>query len=436
MRAMRILSIKQEVIISLASLCEEREEEVPRSASQRNSYNSQRYNAESVGIGSRSQSANGSPVVPRMGLSSLSTKCQEPFQPQFAPSTPITITAPGSSSVADIPSKGLSQNTFVPAVLPPTLVPPPHMAPQRGKWTSPPPDHAPPQRHNSFNERLASGIKMAVTHPLMERNVPPRSSSGSSVTDPDDERDDLLEMGLGSGDTRSSSPVSSAGFSIPEFKPRNKRPIRIPSSDDQTPTPASTSMPINRPRNGSQSRPQWRHGHNQTNEMLSSKFKIPNEKAAGALPVSIGSLPTLKIPTHPFYHPSLGTSPNGSQWMDYNCSNNFGPTSAPPRSAHGYTPHRENSYPRHREFTPREGVRPNRSGSKSCTPNSPFVMNSGAVFGIQNGIASVTLTPQQLPTPPVSSTLPVSSPYSGLQFANSSPQTPMLLLEEPSASAR
>jgi hypothetical protein len=433
MRAVRILNTKQEVIISLASLCEEREEEVPRSTSQRNSYNPQRYNAESIGTGSRSQSANGSPVVPRMGLSPLSTKSQEPFQPKFAPSTLITITAPGSSSARDIPTQGSSQSSFVPAVLPPTLVPPAHMAPQRGKWTSPPPDHAPPQRHNSFNERLASGIKLAVTHPVMERNVPPRSSSGSSVADLDDEWVDL-----GSGETRSSSPVSSAGFSIPEFKPRNKPPIRLSSSDDQTPTSASTStsIPMNRPRNGSQSRPQWRHGHNQTNETLSSKSKTQNGKAEGALPVSIGSLPTLKIPTHPFYYPSLGTSPNGSQWVDYNCSNNFGPTSAPPRSARGYTPHRENGYPRHREFTPREGVRPNRSGSKSYTPNAPFVMNSGAVFGIQSGIAAVTLTPQQLPTPPVSSTLPVSRPYSGLQLANSSPPTPMLLLEEPSASAR
>jgi hypothetical protein len=430
MRAVRILSTKQEAIISLASLCEEREEEVPRSATQRNSYNPQRYNTESVGTGSRSQSANGSPVVPRMGLSPLSTKSQEPFQPKFAPSTPITITAPGSSSSGSIPCQESSQTPFVPAVLPPTLVPPPHMAPQRGKWTSPPPDHAPPQRHNSFNERLASGIKMAVSHPPMERSVPARSSSGSSATDPDDERDDLLEMGLGLGDTRSSSPVSSAGFSIPEFKPRNKPQIRLSSSYDQTPTSASTSMPINRPRNGGQSRPQWRHGHNQTNKMLPPKSKTQNGKADGALPISIGSLPTLKIPTHPAYNPGLGTSPNGSQWVDYNFSKNFGPTSAPPRSTHGYTAHRESSYPRHREFTPREGVRPNRSGSKNYTPNSPFVMNSGAAFGIQSGIAAVTLTPQQLPTPPV------SSPYSGLQLANSSPPTPMLLLEEPSASAR
>jgi len=381
MRAVRILSTKHEVAMSsLANLCEEREDDVPRSATQRNSFN--KFN----NPGSpRSHSAGGSPVVPKLGLSVPSNRSQEGFKPQFAPSTPITITAPSPNA-----------KPFVPAVLPPTMVPPPHMAPQRSKWTSPPPDHAPPQRHNSFNERLESGIKLAVTHPHPDR-IPARSSPGSSVTDEDlEEILDNLSV-----DTRPSSPASSAGKSILEFKPRGQPPIRIQEALEEE-EKATTPKPILQ--NGSEWRRQPQRSPTDFKRQGKRNDYNPHRQ----------SLPSLTIPSSlPFFPPS-SYSPSGLHWpQDFSVPNQFTPM-PPFRSNHGY----------------RDGPRHGRNGNKGHMNNPQFgIGQPSPTFTLPHIPQLAAMTPPQLPTPPVSSPLPNlhSSPIP------SSP--PLLRLEEPPATS-
>ena len=380
MRAMRILSTKHDVAMSsLASLCEEREDEVPRSANQRSSFN--RFN----NPGSpRSHSAGGSPVVPKLGLSAPGNRSQETFRPQFAPSTPITITAPSPSA-----------RPFVPAVLPPTMVPPPHMAPQRGKWTSPPPEHAPPQRHNSFNERLASGIKLAVTHPHPDRMLA-RSSPGSSVTDEDVE--EILDNV--SVDTRPSSPASSAGKSI-EFKPRGQPPIRIQESPEEE-EKAATPKPI------LQNDSEWRH----TPQRSATDFKRQGKR--NDYNSNRQSLPNLTIPTSlPFFSPS-SYSPSGLNWPnDLSAPRQFTPM-PPFRSNYSY----------------RDGPRHARNGNKGHTSKAPYGMGQPSpVFPLPHIPPLVASTPPQLPTPPVSSPLP------NLHLSPIPSSPPLLRLEEPPATS-
>lgn len=384
MRAMRILTTKHETAMaSLASLCEEREDEVPRTASQRHVYN--KYS----NPGSpRSHSAGGSPVIPKLGLSAPSNRSQETFKPTFAPSTPITITAPSPTA-----------KPFVPAVLPPTMVPPPHMAPQRSKWTSPPPDHAPPQRHNSFNERLASGIKLAVTHPHPTR-VLTRSSPGSSVTDEDVE--EILDST--SIDTRPSSPASSAGKSISDFKPRSQPPIRIQEALEEE-EKATTPKPILP--NGSE----WR----QVPQRSPTDFKRYGGKRH-EYNQNRQSLPSLSIPASlPFFNPT-SYSPNTLHWsQDLGGQNQFTPM-APFRSNQGY------------RDVPRHG----RNGNKGHMNNAPYGMpQSSPSFSLPHIQSMAISTPPQLPTPPV------SSPCPNLHLSPIPSSPPLLRLEEPqSTSAR
>lgn len=383
MRAMRILTTnKHEVAMaSLADLCEEREDEVPRTTSHRHVYN------KFSNPGSpRSHSAGGSPVVPKLGLSVPGNRSQETFKPTFAPSTPITITAPSPNA-----------KPFVPAVLPPTMVPPPHMAPQRSKWTSPPPDHAPPQRHNSFNERLASGIKLAVTHPHPNRMLA-RSSPGSSVTDEDvEEIPDSTSV-----DTRPSSPTSSAGKSISDFKPRTQPPIRIQEALEEE-EKATTPKPILS--NGSE----WRH----TPQRSPTDFRRHGKRHE--YNPNRQSLPSLSIPSSmPFFHPS-SYSPNALHWpQDFSAPNQFTPI-VPFRSNYGH----------------RDGPRYGRNGNKGHM-NVPYGMTQSSPSFTLPHMHSMTIsTPPQLPTPPV------SSPCPNLHLSPIPSSPPLLRLEEPpSTSAR
>ncbi|CAG7851319.1 Terminal uridylyltransferase cid1 {ECO:0000305} Short=TUTase cid1 {ECO:0000305}; {ECO:0000269/PubMed:12218190, ECO:0000269/PubMed:22751018, ECO:0000269/PubMed:22885303, ECO:0000269/PubMed:24322298, ECO:0000269/PubMed:25712096}; {ECO:0000269/PubMed:17353264, ECO:0000269/PubMed:17449726, ECO:0000269/PubMed:19430462, ECO:0000269/PubMed:22751018, ECO:0000269/PubMed:22885303, ECO:0000269/PubMed:24322298}; AltName: Full=Caffeine-induced death protein 1 {ECO:0000303/PubMed:10757807}; AltName: Full=Poly(A) polymer len=366
MRALRILNTKHEPAgVSLATLCEERESEVPQSA-QRNSF---RHNVDSP----RSRSAGVSPVIPRLNLAPAAP---QEFKPQFAPSTPITISSPDS----------LQAPTFVPAVLPPTMVPPPHMAPQRAKWTSPPPDHAPPQRHNSFNEKLESGIKLAVSHPPMLRTAT-RSSTGSSATD--DDVDDVLDV-----NTRSSSPASSTGPLIAEFKPRTRAPPRIQEAVEEE--HSSTPKPF-LPQ-------QSQHGR-----FATAPATVMDAKNRDYTQIH-STLPTISIPSQLPFFPPPPYSANALQWsMDYGYGFAVNP---PPRANPGYQPPRHGRYNSH----------------KSYTPTTSFGANHSRISPMVQHVAPFSLpSPQQLPTPPV------SSPCSNQQHSPTSPQAPLLRLDEPSA---
>ncbi|PVG00163.1 hypothetical protein CPB86DRAFT_872149 [Serendipita vermifera] len=373
MRAVRILSAKYDTpMTALALLCEERENEVPRSADQRHSYH--RYHTESPRSRSNQGSNQGSPLAPRLGLARNGS--QDSFKPQFAPSTPITITTP-----THYPPN------FTPATLPSTMVPPPHMAPQRGKWTSPPPDHAPPQRHNSFNERLASGIKMAVTHPPADRH-PTRSSSESSVTE--EEADEILDRNsLG---TRSSSPISSTAPSVIEMAPSNKPLVKIcePSEIGSTPTPKPTqSKTSNWPQNQPLVEPK-------------------RQSSLSAVP----TLPNLTIPpVMSSGFPSPNQFSNGHQWMQDYPSPGF------------YIPHSPSIPSHHSHY--REGPGNFRGYHNGYSAGIPFTPNHNRSFGFPHLPTMVPSIPQQLPTPPV------SSPCLNVGLIPSSPTPPIMILEEP-----
>jgi hypothetical protein len=369
MRATRILTGKYDTAMTaLALLCEERENEVPRSADQRHSHH--RYNTESP----RSRSNQGSPIAPRLGLARNGS--QDSFKPQFAPSTPIIITAP-----THYPPN------FTPAVLPGTMVPPPHMAPQRSKWTSPPPDHAPPQRHNSFNERLASGIKLAVSHPPAERG-PTRSSSESSVTE-EEETDEILDRNsLG---TRSSSPISSTAPSVIEMAPSNKPLVRVcePLEIGSTPTPKPT--------------------HSTSSNWSQNLQSEPKRQS----PMStVPSLPNLTIPSAMSSgFPSPSQFSNGHQWMQDYPSPSF------------YIPHSPSIAPHHSHY--RDGPGNFRGYHNGYSAGIPFTPNHPRSFGFSHLPSMVPSIPQQLPTPPV------SSPCSNVGLIPSSPTPPIMILEEP-----
>lgn len=251
MRALRILSVKHEIaMVSLAQLCDEREEMVPRSANHR-TYNHRYYDG-----APRAHSAGTSPVMNRVGLSfspshtntsqeSLSSYSNSIGNQNNSNSTSPVVASPlQDETVPPLPPPALPTMP-TPALLPPTMVPLAHMAPQRGKWTSPPPDHAPPQRQSSFEERLASGIKLAITHPPAER-VPFRvrsSPSSSTATDEDGEGqgDDTFDASnFPTQELPSPSPMSSNGLkngngntSLNGGPSRGRPPIRIQGSESE-----------------------------------------------------------------------------------------------------------------------------------------------------------------------------------------------------------
>ena len=133
MRASRILSLRPErAIIAIAQLCEER--------------------ADILGP----IPATPSSVPPRLS----------PFPPQTpytvgsSPMRPNEIHMPTPSRAS--PPSTSNEPTRVPSIVPPESDTPEHMAPQRAKWTSPPPASAPSADHLSFENRLGLGLSLAT----------------------------------------------------------------------------------------------------------------------------------------------------------------------------------------------------------------------------------------------------------------------------------
>ena len=260
MRASRILSIRPDrAMFALAQLCEDRGEDVPRSASQRPPVRhyppSDASRAHSTGA--PSPTADNRPYLPhRLSNASLASNASTSKSAQSCNegttttlSTPISISHPNGTPIilptpAHLQQQPQSQPPIQPQLQPPqkpqlvisagsipnalappfipssaplhipsnsgSMTPPPHMAPRRSKWTKPPSAHASPTRQSSFEERFANGLKLAVAHhpnPLADRIT---SSPGSSATEDDEGGDDLLDA----PSIRSSSPsqASSSGL--------------------------------------------------------------------------------------------------------------------------------------------------------------------------------------------------------------------------------
>ncbi|KAF9025095.1 hypothetical protein BDZ89DRAFT_1017102 [Hymenopellis radicata] len=156
MRACRVLANRPErAILTLAELCDERKAEDLVSAP--------------------------GPSGPRLS--------------NFPPQTPYSV---GNQSMrpkgADrfSPPTHFSESTSRPPV---SIRPPPeHMAPKRGKWTSPPPPDAPPADQIFFEDQLENGLVLA-TAPTNAREPEPSHNGSSSNSEifTDEERSDAAE---------------------------------------------------------------------------------------------------------------------------------------------------------------------------------------------------------------------------------------------------
>lgn len=243
MRAARVLASRPDrAIVALAQLCEERKEEdlvrgVPVPAAV-------------------------TPFVPPR-LSPVSTQLPTPYPANSSPvQTPYTVGSSPIRQATDMPmptprlqpspitiDRPISriQTPQAPQPQPRISTPPQHMAPKRGKWTSPPPLEAPTADRSAFEEQLGRNLAMATSslHGAPKRESLYTSSSNNSDVVTDDERSEA--------DVASSSTSSSPRFltqppkqfnaysvhlaNLPPPKPAHVAPSRIDTV--QRPTPST-----------------------------------------------------------------------------------------------------------------------------------------------------------------------------------------------------
>jgi len=175
MRASRILSARPErAIVALADLCEERKDEELVVAPP--------YQSRPVSL---------PPQTPyTVGNQTLRPKVAERFSP------PAQFFEPGPRQ----------------AVPPVTLRPPPeHMAPKRGKWTSPPPPEAPPDDHNQFESQLGIGLQLATSSTDAREHEAASNSSESNSEIFTDEGSDAAEDDMRSVRSYTEGSSSSVG---------------------------------------------------------------------------------------------------------------------------------------------------------------------------------------------------------------------------------
>ncbi|KAJ7585026.1 hypothetical protein C8J56DRAFT_141076 [Mycena floridula] len=160
MRAARILIARPErAIMALAELCEERKDEELVSAP---SYNGTRLSH-----------------IPPQTPYTVGSQPMRPKKAQaterFSPPTKFYEPGPRLAAVAQVSPRP----------------PPEHMAPRRGKWTSPPPPEAPAAAHTLFENRLGMGLELATASTAArEAEEAYASSSSNSEIITDDDRSD------------------------------------------------------------------------------------------------------------------------------------------------------------------------------------------------------------------------------------------------------
>ncbi|PPQ77890.1 hypothetical protein CVT25_015377 [Psilocybe cyanescens] len=157
MRAARILASRPErAIVALAELCEERKDEELV-----------------VAPPYHSRPATLPPQTPyTVGSQTFRAKVAERFSP------PAQFFEPGPRQV----------------IQPVTLRPPPeHMAPKRGKWTSPPPPDASSADHTLFENQLGMGLQLATSSTDAREKDDPYNSSESNSEVFTDEGSDIAE---------------------------------------------------------------------------------------------------------------------------------------------------------------------------------------------------------------------------------------------------
>lgn len=211
MRASRILASRPErAIMALAELCEERKVEVLVSAP---AY-----------------------VAPRLS----------PLPPQ----TPYSVGSGLMQHKAPIPLEGLSPSVAFSGNTSRSVPPesfngllPGHMAPRRGKWTSPPPPEASPSDHTIYEEELDKGLELATSSVnARERESSYNSSSSNSEVLTDEERSEAAE----SDEAHSVHSLNDAASPAPVPNRRaswytHDTPTRIPGMHDAPGEPLSRS---------------------------------------------------------------------------------------------------------------------------------------------------------------------------------------------------
>ncbi|KAL6308884.1 hypothetical protein BKA93DRAFT_724689, partial [Sparassis latifolia] len=180
MRASRILQFRPErAIVALAALCEERKgEELLQASPSRAAFAPPRL----------------PPQIPYTVGSSPMRPTGVPVPASVSPPEPAAVpeeSSPGSPTPVSRPTPSAQ----VPIRLPLDQLE--HMAPKRGKWTSPPPPEAPEEDRSAFEDRLGQGLARATAPSSAwvpyQRQGQGYSSSNSEVQTDDDARSDMVE---------------------------------------------------------------------------------------------------------------------------------------------------------------------------------------------------------------------------------------------------
>ena len=209
MRASRILAARPErPIVALAQLCEERkDEELLHASPSRSSFPPPRL----------------SPLPP-----------QTPYTVGSNPMRPIPdrLSPP---QVHDAPASLEQQSTIE---LPPEQLD--HMAPKRGKWTSPPPPEASDADHTEFEGKLGEGLAIATAASnAREQEKDPETSSNISSEQPTDDDDHRSDMAESVDDVRSTRSYSEDG--VVYFNRHLTHPsVPVPSTSTFVQDPSSS----------------------------------------------------------------------------------------------------------------------------------------------------------------------------------------------------
>ncbi|KAI0920419.1 hypothetical protein AcV5_010157 [Taiwanofungus camphoratus] len=193
MRASRILASRPErAIVALAQLCEERQEdELPYPNSSRTGFMPPRLSPLPPQI---PYTVGSSPMRPnRVSVSAPDSDAHAPSESQSA-----STYSPQATATTSSPTTGPETPGEVPIRLPLDQLE--HMAPKRGKWTSPPPPEAPEEDRSAFEDRLGQSLALATVaisarqREQRERETADASSSNASEVHTDDEvRSDIAE---------------------------------------------------------------------------------------------------------------------------------------------------------------------------------------------------------------------------------------------------
>lgn len=204
MRASRILASRPErAIVALAQLCEERKDE---------------------------ELVHASPSRPGTLPPRLSAVPPEtPYNIHSSPMRPSGVRLPERLTPPEThqqPSHTRA-NDDVPKD---RLVQPEHMAPIRGKWTSPPPPEAPEEERYAFDNRLGEGLALATSSSdARESDQEPTSSNNSEIQTDDEDRRSVAE----SDDARSIQSYTEAGTTF--YKRSGPSPPGSQSGSPQLP---------------------------------------------------------------------------------------------------------------------------------------------------------------------------------------------------------